>query len=60
MEEQRSKLVQDFTQHTHDLIEDKQKFIEKLDKEMEALAGERERKDELEELSKRLADEKPS
>ena len=53
-----AKLVQDFTQHTHDLIEDKQKFIEKLDKEMDALAGERERKDELEELSKRLSDEK--
>ena len=53
-----AKLVQDFTQHTHDLIEDKQKFIEKLDQEMETLAGERERKGELEELSKRLSEEK--
>ena len=53
-----AKLVQDFTQHTHELIEDKQKFIEQLDKEMETLAGERERKNELEELSKRLSEEK--
>ena len=53
-----AKLVQDFTQHTQDLIEDKQKFIEKLDHEVEILAGERERKEELEELSKRLSEEK--
>ncbi|KAI6658438.1 Pleckstrin homology domain-containing family D member 1 [Oopsacas minuta] len=53
-----AKLVQEYTQHTQDLIGEKQKFIEKLDHEVEILAGEREKKDELEELSKRLSEEK--
>ena len=53
-----SKMIQEFTQQTQELIEDKQKFIEKLDREVETLAGERESKKEMEELSKRLSEEK--